>query len=109
MMKYILLIALIAMTACTNAQVGKLNAPPPQKELVADETWIVASGKSSFRVICSNDSISHWIRRKFENNGITKFTYVLKKDRKGQYWERSFYFKNEEWNMVVLFINNRFK
>jgi hypothetical protein len=109
-MKYTLLVILmVMMTACTDAQVGRVSSPPSQKELVADETWIVASGKSGFRLISSNDSISHWIRRKFEGDGITKFTYVLKKDRHGQYWERSFYFKNEDWNKVVLFINNRFK
>lgn len=87
-----------------NAQVTN---PPSEKTLIANETWIVASGKSAFRVITSNDTIAYKIRSKFEESGdITRFTYVQKSDRKGRYWERSFYFKNEMWNSIVLFINN---
>lgn len=107
-MKYIFCMLLVIMTACSHAQV-KVSAPPTEKVLVADETEVIASGKTEFRIITSNDSISHYLMRKFENNGMTKFTYVQKSDRHGKYWERSFYFKNESWNAVVLFINNNFK
>lgn len=107
---------LLSVASCSNAQrpapVGttiRITAPPTEKVLVADETQIVASGKTGFRIITSNDSISHWLMRKFETDGMTKFTYVQKKDRHGSYWERSFYFKNESWNSVILFINNRFR
>ena len=86
---------------------SKISGPPTEKTLIADETWIVASGKSAFRVITSNDTIAYKVRSKFEQSGdITRFTYVQKTDRLGKYWERSFYFKNEKWNDIVLFINS---
>lgn len=88
------------------AYTQKIDSPPVSKVLVADETWIIASGKTSFRIITSNDTISHRLMAKFENNGMDRFTYVKKSDRHGVYWERSFYFKNECWSMVTLFINN---
>ena len=100
-----LYITLIFMTLCLSS-VAQTAA---QKKLIEDETWIADSGKSSFRIITSNDSIAFYLRRKFENNGITKFTYVQKKDRHGYYWERSFYFRNEDRNRVLLFIRNGFK
>ena len=102
MKKLIILMLLFISVAC-------YAQPPSQKTLVEDETWVVASGKSSFRVITSNDSIAHWFMKKYEKKGIVRFTYVQKRDRKGLYWERSFYFKNEEWNNVVEFIKAGFK
>jgi hypothetical protein len=106
-MKYLLVFSLIcALSTNINAQKPVLNSPPTERVLVADETEIIASGKSGFRIICSNDSISAKLIRIFQNNGITKLTRTLKKDRRGSYWERSFYFKNESWNNVCVFINN---
>jgi len=87
----------------------KINYPPVNKVLVAKETWIIASGKTSFRIITSDDSVAHKLVRKFEGNGMTKASYIQKEDRLGYYWERSFYFKNDSWNMVTLFINNKFR
>ena len=105
-----LLLSLSVMACGQTIQTGvKVNAPPVQKTLILDETWIVASGKSSFRIITSNDSVAHKFMAKFENSGMDRFTYVKKNDRKGDYWERSFYFKNECWNIVTLFINNKLK
>ena len=117
-MKRILLILIIScgIIACGNAQkpavVGtgvRITQPPTEKILVADETEVVASGKTGFRIITSNDTIAHKLMSKFETNGMTKFTYVQKSDRHGKYWERSFYFKNDSWNAVALFISNGFK
>lgn len=79
-----------------------------ERKLVADETWFVKSGTSGFRIVSSNDTISKKMMEKF-TPVMTKITHILKKDRKGPYWERSFYFKNTEYNTVVLFINNGFK
>jgi len=97
---------LICITSGAQVVTSKVTGPPTEKTLIADETWIVASGKSAFRVITSNDNIAYKIRSTFEQSGdITRFTYVQKSDRKGKYWERSFYFKNKKWNDIVLFIN----
>jgi len=112
-MKYItLILALVCTVACSNAQkpaiVGtgiRITAPPTEKTLVADETEIVASGKTGFRIITSNDTIAKLLMQKFENNGMTRFTYDKKKDRHGSYWQRSFYFKNESWNDVITYVN----
>ena len=104
-MKVICMIFLMSISMICSSQ--RLMTPPLEKTLVADETWIVMSGKTSFRVITSNDTIAHRIMKRMENR-MTKFTYVQKRDRMGNYWERSFYFKNDEWNYVVLFINNDF-
>ena len=101
--KYAMLLIITVLCISVNAQVAT------QKKLIQDETWIVNSGKSSFRIITSNDSIAHYLRRKFEHNGITKFVYLQKKDRHGYYWERSFYFRNEDRDRVILFIQNGFK
>jgi hypothetical protein len=83
----------------------KIVTPPSERTLVADETEVVASGKTGFRIITCNDVIANKLMKQFENNGMTKFTYVQKKDRHGKYWERSLYFKNESWNDVAGFIN----
>lgn len=77
-------------------------------KLVADETWFVKSGATGFRIVSSNDTISKRMITKF-SMVMTKMTHVAKRDRHGPYWERSFYFKNDEYNIVVLFINNGFK
>lgn len=114
---FVVLILVIGVSSCGNSQVPKfmgnktvqIECPPSQKVLIADETEVVASGKTSFRIITSNDSIAHFIMRKFENNGMTKFTYTPKKDRHGRYWERTFYFKNEMWDEVANFINTKCK
>lgn len=82
---------------------------PEKKTLVADETWVVPSGAASFRVITSNDSVAHWMMKKFEEDGLKRVSYLRKEDRKGKYWERSFYFSNKEWDKVKEFIKNCFK
>jgi len=114
-MKRILLTLMVILSfACGHAQNPsplsvskgvKITSPPTEKILIMDETWVVASGKTSFRIITSNEVISHQIMSRFEKNGMTKFTYTMKKDRKGPYWERSFYFKNDKWNTIVDFVN----
>lgn len=109
-MKY-LLIMLLSISLSCQGQTTKVSVtnPPSEKVLIADETWIVASGKSGFRLIISNDFIAKQVLTKFEGKGITKFTYTQKKDRNGYYWERSYYFKNESWNLVTLFVKNGFR
>ncbi len=116
MKRILLLLITVSLFACSNGQSPnvtgtgvRITAPPTEKTLVADETWIVASGKSSFRVICSNDKISQMLMQKFEHDGMTKFVYTKKKDRGGQYWECTFYFKNESWNKVAEFISTKCK
>jgi len=62
----------------------------------------VKSGEKRFRIITSHDSVAYWIRSKFERDWtIEDMNYSQKKDRKGVYWERSFYFKNEDWDKVI--------
>lgn len=107
-MKHILIGLCILFSLVASAQTSpnvKLTGPPTEKILVADETWVISSGKASFRIITSNDTISKRLMQKFENNGMTKFTYTQKKDRRGGYWERAFYFKNDKWNDVAAFVN----
>lgn len=85
-----------------------VGSPPTEKTLIGEQTWVVKSGESRFRFITSHDSVAYWIRSKFEkDNTIQSFTYTQKKDRKGTYWERSFYFKNEEWDRVVEYLKPR--
>ena len=86
---------------------GTIFAQPKDGVLVADETWFVKSGKTGFRVITCNDSVSCWMIKKFANTGkANKVTHTVKKDRHGYYWERSFYFKDEEYNDVAIFLNS---
>lgn len=66
---------------------------PSTKTLVADETWVVASGTASFRVICCNDSIT----KRVLTQRFQRVTAARKQDRHGYYWEYSFYFLNSEW------------
>lgn len=101
------MVCLLSLSTLCMAQI-KISSPPSEKQLVANETWIVASGRGSFRVITSNDSIAHAFMGRVEQQ-MSKFTYIQKKDRHGYYWERCFYFKNEYWDSVVLFINNKFR
>lgn len=117
-MKRILLVVMLLSTiACTNAQTKpavtgtgvKITAPPAEKTLVADETEVIASGKSSFRIISSNATISQKIKDKFGSSHITRINQTKKHDRGGDYWEISFYFKNESWNEVANFINTNCK
>jgi len=82
-----------------------IGSPPTEETMVGKETYVVKSGEKSFRFITSNDSVAYWIRSRFEKDGtITKFTYIQKKDRYGVYWERSFYFKNEDWDRIVSYL-----
>ena len=89
---------------CIVLTINVLQAQIPlKKTLVADETWVVASGTGSFRFITSNDSVAKKI---VYLEGITRFTASQKVDRYGQYWERSFYFDNKYWNNVIKFIKS---
>lgn len=96
-MKTLLLVCIMLLTSVLYAQI------PIKKTLVADETWVVVSGKSAFRVITTNDDIYEQITKEFRNK-MYRITSDLKEDRTGKYWETSLYFKNEWWNDVVLFI-----
>jgi len=98
-MKILLLLLLIISFSHVQAQ---------KRALIADETWLASSGSSSFRIITSNDTISKMISGKFISI-VTKYTYVMKKDRKGKYWERSYYFNNSDYNTVIIYIKNDFK
>jgi hypothetical protein len=85
-----------------------IQAQPKDGKLIADETWYVESGKTAFRIVTANDVIRKKFMDKYSAK-MTKFTYIQKKDRKGGYWESSFYFKNEDYNTIVSFVNNGFK
>jgi hypothetical protein len=98
-MKHIILITLLFLSVYSYSQI------PEKRKLVADGTWIMASGKEMFRIITTNDSISNMIVRKFWIGYIHRYTNSKKKDRFGEYYERSFYFKNTSWNELVAFIN----
>ena len=76
---------------------------PTSKTLVADETWIVNSGNSSFRFITSNENIYHALLKEMQYHAY-KVVSSLKQDRKGRYWEYTFYFKNEVWNDIDSFV-----
>lgn len=107
-----LILIFLFLIACTPsiAQVRvKVEVPPAEKVTIAERTTIVASGKNAFRVITSDDSIAHKMTKRFEKNECYRIVYDRKDDRYGSYWERSFYFKNENWNAVIIFVNNRFK
>lgn len=99
-MKIVLLCLMVLLLQVVVAQ------PPQTKLLIAQETWVIASGASSFRVITASDSLSHWIMAKYEDSLIVRVSYVQKEDRKGKYWERSFYFKNEDYKEIITFIRN---
>ncbi len=100
-MKALLTFALLLVLATGFAQI------PTKKTLVLDETWVVASGEKRFRVITSNDSISHWFMQKFEGNALKKYgaDWIEDKRSGGFYWQRSFYFLNEDWNTIVAFVD----
>ena len=95
MKKLLLFLFLFAVVVSATCQI------PMQKTLVADETWVMASGQSAFRVITTNDSISQVFRK---TEGVTKVTAYKKEDRHGQYWEISYYFKDRSWNSIVAII-----
>ncbi len=69
-----------------------------QKRLILDETWYSPSGKN-FKIITCNKQISDSLYT------ISMYCYrvsVLQRmDRHGQYWEYTFYFKQEYLNKVV--------
>lgn len=96
-MKKLLLFICILLFVGVNAQI------PEKKTLVADETWAIKSGKTSFRIITCNDEIAKMI---MNVQGITKYTSSQKSDRNGYYWEKSYYFNNSSWNTIVKLFNN---
>ena len=105
-MKTIIMALLLGLSVGVSAQV-KITAPPEKKVEIGRQTEVVASGEKRFRIITSNDSVAYWIRSKFEHELITRMTYDRKKDRNGTYWERSFYFNNEDWDTIVLYLNSK--
>ena len=105
-MKIIIMALLLSLSVGVSAQV-KITAPPEKMVEIGKQTEVVASGEKKFRIITSNDSVAYWVRSKFEHDLITRMTYDRKKDRNGAYWERSFYFNNEDWNSVVAYLNGK--
>jgi hypothetical protein len=105
-MKILMMALLLSLSVGVTAQV-KLTSPPDKRVEIAKQTEIMASGEKKFRIITSNDSVAYWVRSKFEYDKITRMTYDRKKDRSGPYWERSFYFNNEDWNDVVVYLNSK--
>lgn len=97
MRQYILAVLLILV--CSNSFC--------QKALICNETWFSSSSKT-FRIITSDDKVAHFIMSKYENV-MEKFTYTRKSDRKGYYWERSFYFKLPLADTIVKAIQINFK
>jgi hypothetical protein len=90
------------MLACTYCY----SQRPTDKIKVLEETEFVPSKSGAFRIVTSNDSISHSFIREFANKGkCARITHSVKTDRYGDYFERSFYFKSEYYNEVVTFIN----
>lgn len=82
------------------------SQPPKEGVLIADETYLVKSGKTGFRVVTVNDSITKCIVVQFANNGkAEKITFRRVADWHGAYQECSFYFKNEQYDEVTQFIN----
>lgn len=110
-MKTLIMALLLSLSIACEAQVTMpIGSPPAEKTLVGKETWVVKSGESSFRFITANDSVAYWIRSRFEKDWTIKsMSYVQKKDRHGTYWERSFYFKNEEWDNVVSYLEPKLR
>jgi hypothetical protein len=100
-MRTIMIALLLGFCIAANSQI---TAPPEKKTEIGKLTQIVKSGEKSFRIITSHDSVAYWVRSKFEHTLITRITMDKKKDRSGDYWERSFYFKNESWDDVVNYI-----
>jgi hypothetical protein len=105
-MKILMMALLLSLSIVVSAQV-KITSPPDKKVEICKQTEVVASGEKKFRIFTSNDSVAYWIRSKFEHTVITRMTYDKKKDRSGPYWERSFYFNNEDWNDVVVYLNSK--
>lgn len=84
---------------------------PEKKTLLVDETEIVKSGDSKFRVITTNDTISHKIMVAYKNTLMLSYSAFKRVDnrRKDTYWEQSFYFDNKDYNRVVAYIKGGFK
>lgn len=101
------MIALLLGFSITASSQVKITAPPDKKVEICKNTEVVASGEKRFRIITSNDSVAYWIRSKFEYDLITRITMDRKKDRHGMFWERSFYFDNEDWSVVVMYLNSK--
>ena len=95
----LLMMLVLASTICYSQSA----AAGTKKTLLADETWLAASGDKHFRIITCNDSIAHKVMSSFEKD-MTRFTYNRKKDRHGDYWERSFYFLNEHYAKIIGYI-----
>ncbi len=97
------LLVLLAVVLCSATA---FSQKPKDGVLVADETYFVKSGKTGFRIVTSNDSISYKLIAQFANTGKAhKITHDVREDRFGKYWSRSFYFKNDYYDEVVIFVN----
>lgn len=101
------MVLLLSFSTCCLGQL-KVDSPPVTKILIDSQTYVMASGKSSFRIITSNDTIARRFMGNMEDC-MDRVSYIIKTDRNGKYWERSFYFKNSYWNIVALFIQNGYK
>lgn len=123
-MKRVLLnIFLLGLVICAAVLLSKAQKPsfenltssvmfqtiPENKTLVADETWIMASGKSSFRIICVNENLQSLIFTRWRKE-LTRYSGYPKTDKTGErYEEVSYYFKNEKYVDVMAFIKRGFK
>lgn len=83
-----------------------IDAPPVKNTSVGYRTKVSAYGKNLFRITTSNDSVGHRILHSHWN-GMAK--YVIKRNRIGAVRKRIFYFKNNSWNDLCLFINSGLK
>lgn len=76
------------------------------KVLVYQEThFMQTKSGGAFRLQSSNEQLVKIIFQKF-NGKFTKVDQTIKEDRRGQYVLTTFYFKPEEYNNVVRFLNS---
>jgi|SRR5688572_20143258 len=113
-MKRILCMLCIVLTLSVAAQKVEVpTAPPEKKALVADETEVVRSGEKKFRIITSNDEISAKMLGKFKPSILVSLNgakrTVKYKGKPQIYWEYSYYFNNEDYNTVMMFVKGGFK
>lgn len=105
-MKTLMIAMLLAITVAANSQVNMpIGGPPAEKTLVGKSTWVVKSGESKFRIITAHDSMAYWMRSKFEFSNLKPRIVIDPKECiHGRYFERSFYFKNDDWDEVIGYI-----
>ncbi len=104
-MKNILFIICIFFTLNSLSQ--NLEVLSIEKEQLAPNTTIVASGESTFRVITSNPELSTLLMKE-DQDFLTRISIVPKEDRLGWYYEYSIYYSNKYYQNIRLKIINQF-